>query len=67
MAEDRHRDKHGNRPRIPADLWVSLGEKVGDRDRTRTVVALVRYFLGEGPMPPRPWRSGKPDKTGKAT
>lgn len=67
MAEDRHRDKHGNRPRIPADLWISLGQRVGEKDRTKTVVALVRWYLGLGPEPARPAVARKADKTGTAT
>jgi hypothetical protein len=67
MGEDRHRDRHGNRPRIPADLWVSLGETAGDRERTKVVVALVRWYLGLGPAPARPAAARKADKTGKTT
>lgn len=71
MAQDRKADRHssvGQHVRIqPADLWVSLGEQVGDRERSRVLSELIAYFLGEGPMPVRPWLEPGPGESGSVT
>lgn len=41
---------------IPDRDWSELGERVGERERSKTIRELVRRYLDGKPMPRRPWR-----------